>query len=123
MEITRKFSVTPTAPATARDCLDGLGATLAQERLDDLRLIVSELVTNCVRHSGLGERDRIQMTVAVSEQRVRVEVTDQGRGFTQPASLRSEEHGRGLDIVDRLASRWGCGNDSQTTVWAELAVA
>jgi anti-sigma regulatory factor (Ser/Thr protein kinase) len=122
MEITRKFSVTPIAPAMARHSLDGFGPALPRDRLDDLRIIVSELITNCVRHSGLTERDSIKMTVAVVDRRIRVEVTDRGRGFSQPLRRKPDERGRGLEIVDRLATRWGRENESRTTIWVELAL-
>jgi anti-sigma regulatory factor (Ser/Thr protein kinase) len=122
MEITRRFSATPIAPATARHSLESLDPAVPRDRLDDLRVVVSELITNCVRHSGLSERDWIQMTVVVIEGRIRVEVTDRGRGFHWPLRRKPDEHGRGLEIVDRLVTRWGRDNGSRTTVWAELAL-
>lgn len=121
MEITRRFSVTPIAPAMARHSLESLDPAVPRDRLDDLRVIVSELITNCVRHSGLSERNWIQMTVVVIEGCIRVEVTDRGRGFIWPLRRKPDERGRGLEIVDRLATRWGRDNGSRTTVWAELA--
>jgi anti-sigma regulatory factor (Ser/Thr protein kinase) len=122
MEITRTFDSSPAAPAMARHSLDKLARTIPSERMDDLRLIVSELVTNSVSHAGLGGSDRIQMTVEVSRSRLRVEVANRGHGFTTPRARVSSQHGRGLLIVDRLADRWGSQGGAETTVWAELSL-
>ena len=123
MEITRTFDSSPAAPAMARHSLDELARTIPSERMDDLRLIVSELVTNSVRHAGLSGDDRIHMTVQVSPSRLRVEVANRGHGFTTQPPGESAQDGRGLLIVDRLADRWGSQGGAETKVWAELSLA
>jgi anti-sigma regulatory factor (Ser/Thr protein kinase) len=96
---------------------------MSPDRMDDLRLVVSELVTNSVLHSGKPARDWVDMDVDVRPGRVRVEVVDHGRGFDAEARRAStHETGRGLTIVQKLADRWGSRHTSTMTVWAELAL-
>ena len=57
-----------------------------EDRLEDLRLLTSEIVTNAVRHAGLAKEDTIGVAVSASERRVRVEVADDGPGF-DPSDL------------------------------------
>ena len=122
MEIVRTLSVVPTAPSEARRSLHALGGALPANRLDDLRLVVSELVTNAVIHSGLPEDDAIVLKVRILPRRIRVEVIDRGRGFPEAPSRTAEHHGFGLPIVDELAERWGTENGPETRVWAELGL-
>jgi anti-sigma regulatory factor (Ser/Thr protein kinase) len=110
------------APARARRSLEGLARLVPPEVLDALRLLVSELVTNSVRHGGLGAGDRVRVVVTEREDRIRVEVTDPGRGFV-PSILEPEgsrPSGWGLYLVDRVAERWGVIDDGATKVWFEL---
>jgi anti-sigma regulatory factor (Ser/Thr protein kinase) len=121
--MSNRFDLNTGAPAAARHWLDELGGLMSPDRLDDLRLVVSELVTNSVLHSGTRTRDWVDMDVVVRPGRVRVEVVDHGQGFDpeeEPAS--TYEAGRGLSIVEELADRWGSRHTSTTTVWAEIAL-
>lgn len=110
------------APAAARTAITGLLAGQVDATLlDDLRLLVSELVTNAVRHPH--SQGHIEMTVGLAGARVRVEVSDPGNGFAKPAVSQPPPDaigGRGLLIVDRVASRWGVTNGKPTRVWFEL---
>jgi anti-sigma regulatory factor (Ser/Thr protein kinase) len=87
-------------------------------------LLLSELVTNSVRHSGSRlPGQTITVTVFSDGKVIRVEVTDRS-GATIPA-LRSgdaeAEGGRGLYLVDTLAARWGFAQDGDhTTTWFEI---
>ena len=113
----------PEAAAAARTALDGLTGRVPASRLRDLRLLVSELVTNAVRHAGLGCGDRIRLLVDVRERRVHVEVHDPGRGFTPraPKPDPARASGWGLYLVDELADRWGVdGAERGTRIWFEL---
>jgi anti-sigma regulatory factor (Ser/Thr protein kinase) len=121
VEIVRVLDPAPTAPAEARLSLVPLSRTVSPGQLDDLRLVVSELVTNSVLHGGLTDRDSITLSVNVRPDRVRVEVVDGGRGFTQD-SPQPGNLGWGLPIVDRLADRWGTERTSETKVWAEFTL-
>ena len=112
----------PEAAAQARNALRRLADRLPERRLRDLRLLVSELVTNAFRHAGLGPDDRIRLRAKLSAASIRVEVHDSGRGFkprrVDPDPARTS--GWGLYLVETLANRWGVDRDRQTCVWFEL---
>lgn len=115
-----------TAPARARHEFERrLAGVLAPTEVDGLVLIVSELVTNAVRHSGTGSHETVGLQAAVSEDLVRIEVCDQGPGFRpgalQPRSFVEGGGGLGLVLLARLSLRWGVSTDHGTCVWAEFA--
>jgi anti-sigma regulatory factor (Ser/Thr protein kinase) len=107
------------APATARHAVDGLSATLAEDVLTDVRLLVSELVTNSVKYGGEGAL-RVQID-ADGPRKLRAEVIDQGVGFVPVARDRpsTEVGGWGLHLVETLSNRWGVYEGS-THVWFEI---
>ena len=117
-----KLRPTPGAVPDARRALDALDEEVSARTLEDLRLLVSELVTNSVRHAGLKEMQTIELKVKLLPETVRVEVNDQGTGFEPtPRSASSEDQsGWGLYLVSRLADRWGVSSDGVTRVWFEL---
>jgi anti-sigma regulatory factor (Ser/Thr protein kinase) len=110
----------PSAAATARRGLARLRGDLDAPLMETLRLLVTELVTNSVKHSGA---DTVELTVLVGNSTVLTEVTDSGPGF-DPAEtgVPSTDHtGWGLFLVERLAERWGVDKDGRATkVWFEL---
>lgn len=111
------------APASARRAVEGLAAELPSGILDDLRLLVSELVTNSVRHAGLSPGEAVHLRITSSRKLVRVEVADAGTGFSpQVREQRSatQVSGWGLYLVDRIADRWGVSGDGTTLVWFEI---
>ncbi len=90
---------------------------------DELELLVSELVTNAVRHSGVEGDSTIWLEVAVGPSHIRLEVADEGPGFEPPSAADLELPrigGFGLVFVNQLCDRWGVVQDSGTHVWAEL---
>jgi two-component sensor histidine kinase len=99
----------------ARRAVDALPLTPA--RTGEVKLIVSELVTNSVEHADLGESDRIEVLAAIDRRgALRVEVRDPGPG--PPPDARS---GIGWRILERMADRWGVDHrDGQARVWFEL---
>jgi anti-sigma regulatory factor (Ser/Thr protein kinase) len=110
------------AVSRARDAIASFDGRLEQKLRDDAQLLVSELVTNAVRHGHAGnELDRVVMYFALSAERLRVEVCDGGPGF-DPSELRvpSGLGGKGIVFVEKLASRWGVSIDDGTCVWFEL---
>src|SRR3954465_10083990 len=76
-----------------------------------LLLLVSELVSNSVRHAGLRENERIHLRARSSRECTYVEVCDCGRSGRVPArrehSDALEAGGLGLVLVDEMADRWG----------------
>jgi anti-sigma regulatory factor (Ser/Thr protein kinase) len=118
------LSCTPHAAKEARDSIERLAVHVSPEVLDDLRLLVSELVTNSVRHGRLPHDGSISLRASVSSSRVRVEVTDAGVGFEPrpPLGRRERIGGYGLYLVHRLASRWGVDTTGEQTtrVWFEI---
>src|SRR4051794_24472968 len=73
------FAAGPSAAAAARNALIALEGRVDSGLLGDVRLLVSELVTNSVRHSSVRSADPVHMTVSVSESTLRVEVADPGK--------------------------------------------
>lgn len=117
-----RLPVVPEAAARARESLWEVHGSVGPIVFEDLRLLVSELVTNSLRHAGLSRRDEIRLRVFLTNRTVRVEVCDEGPGFTphdQPPSL-YQQSGWGLFLVRQLADRWGVRRDRNTCVWFEL---
>jgi anti-sigma regulatory factor (Ser/Thr protein kinase) len=113
----------PTAAAEARAALTVLDGRVTGEVLDDLRLLVSELVTNSVRHSGAAPTATVELQVVSRPRGVRVEVADCGNGF-QPRPRtpgQAVDSGWGLHLVDQIADRWGVENSGRKRVWFEIA--
>ena len=111
------FPVTPHAPAAARRLLisEGLDPDLDHT----VCLLVSELVTNSVRHGAGGEGDRIVLAARLRPDHARIEVRDSGPGFDP--DVRHGSGGFGLRMLDMLASRWGVDSDDRgTRVWFEI---
>jgi anti-sigma regulatory factor (Ser/Thr protein kinase) len=110
----------PNAAAKARRGLARLRGDLDAPLLETLRLLVTELVTNSVKHTGA---DTVKLTVVVGNSAVLTEVTDAGPGFDPDTTgAPAEDHtGWGLFLVERLAERWGVERDGNgTKVWFEL---
>ena len=122
-EIAVALPAVPESIPRAREILESLRGKLEESVLDDLRLIVSELVTNSIRHAGLRTSDPIDLEVSVNEATIRLELRDRGRGFAPPPSPTNpfQESGWGLFLVSQLTDRWGVfTEDGTTTVWIEI---
>ena len=122
-EIDLRLLPEPQDITSARHALDRLADLLPPEKLEEVRLIVSELVTNSIVHAGLSPDERISLTVRVSRGSVSGRVCDPGSGFEAP----SEPHPRpdlsggwGLPIVERVSDRWGVERNNHTCVWFEI---
>ena len=93
---------------------------------DDAVLCLSELASNAVVHSRSREPGGcFTVHAQLDNNRVRVEVCDQGGRWQSPVRTgEDEQNGRGLLIVGQLAARWGCEGHSQSgwSVWFELDV-
>ncbi|HWC72060.1 MAG TPA: ATP-binding protein [Actinomycetota bacterium] len=112
----------PEAVGLARDGIDRFRGRLAERTIEDARLLVSELVTNSLRHAGLRPDQQIEIALDLDQQRFRVEVVDPGRGFElRPRAAGTPAGaGWGLSLVAQLASRWGASSDGVTNVWFEI---
>jgi anti-sigma regulatory factor (Ser/Thr protein kinase) len=113
----------PGAPSTARHALNRLAGFLPPTKLEDLRLVVNELVTNSILHAGLSPNDKIRVVVTAKGGSVRGKVEDPGSGFDVPSNPGPRPDfsgGWGLPIVDRISDRWGAERDGMMRVWFEL---
>lgn len=111
----------PEAAGEGRHALDRLQGAIGEDELAELRLLVTELVTNSVRHASVGD-DWISLDVEIYANSVRAVVTDHGPGFEPPATPQphvGRPGGWGLCLVDSLADRWGVDRDHETAVWFE----
>jgi len=95
-----------------------LAGRLSPERLGELSLVISELVSNALLHG----RGQVVLRLQLDGGTVRGEVIDQGGGFEHEIRERGPEEvsGRGLLLVDALTKRWGI-HEGTTHVWFELA--
>src|SRR3954465_15567434 len=112
----------PAAAATARrEITRRLSARLARDALEDVRLLLTELVTNALRHGKGAPEDEIGVRAEVADGTGRIEVHDPGRdGEVEARRPCARGGGYGLFLVDRLTNRWGVDQQDGTTVWAEL---
>jgi integral membrane sensor domain MASE1/anti-sigma regulatory factor (Ser/Thr protein kinase) len=112
----------PRAIPLARQSIERLEPVLEHALTVNLRLLVSELVTNSIRHAHTPAWASIDLQVTVLADRVRVEVGDNGPGFDPrpPDPDRDSPSGWGLYLVDQLAGRWGVTRTSGTRVWFEI---
>jgi len=117
-----RFNAGQEAPAAARGWLRALSKDLDPNVLDDIKLLVSELVTNSLRHARIREQDHITVTIIMSGDRVRVRVCDRGIGFVPHPVVPTiyTSGGWGLYFVGRLSDRWGVSRDRATCVWFEV---
>lgn len=116
----------PAAAAEARERLAALGRPLSDQTEAVVSLLLTELVTNAVRHGGARNGRPVHVKVEHLPGLLRVSVSDPGPGFRwRPPDPRRppEEGGYGLVLVDRMAHRWGLEPEGDsTTVWFELVV-
>jgi serine phosphatase RsbU (regulator of sigma subunit)/PAS domain-containing protein/anti-sigma regulatory factor (Ser/Thr protein kinase) len=112
----------PTAPGRARHALSAAaGARLSTRGLADALIIVSELATNAIRHGGARtDADELTVHAALLPGGLRIEVSDHGPGFEPGGHGPRPDGGYGLQLLDRLATRWGVAGAEPVTVWVEL---
>ena len=118
-----RLSPTFDAPGQAREAFDQLRLELPDQTLQDVRLLLSELVTNGVRHARLDAHEWIRARVQAGGGSVRVEVTDPGSGFeTRELQGPDQEQtaGFGISLMRQLSDRWGILTDGLTKVWFEI---
>ena len=108
----------------ARLALSDIDEHVDESTAFDIRLLVSELVTNSVRHAQSGPEDSIHLRLMLREDCVRVEVADSGPGFDppdhDPTAELARDSGWGLFFVTQLADRWGVDREGGGRVWFEI---
>ena len=107
------------APSEARRAVDEMEESLGNTLVEDVRLLVSELVTNSIRHSGAPADRPIEFALNASPNVVRIEVVDWGTWRT-PTPDADGTSGWGLYLVDQLADRWGVEHGEGTCAWFEI---
>jgi anti-sigma regulatory factor (Ser/Thr protein kinase) len=114
-----KIEPQPEGPAKARRIIaDELATRVPEPVLDDVKLMVSELVTNGIVH-GSSEADEPVMLDVLVNGDIRCRVLDHGEGFATRAR-ETRSGGWGLQVVEQLADRWGIQcSPQQTEVWFE----
>jgi anti-sigma regulatory factor (Ser/Thr protein kinase) len=114
----------PGAAADAREQLAMQVEWLPPSTRATADLLLTELVTNAVRHGGADQGERIEVTLESSANALKVAVTDPGPGFEwhpRPPDRPAAEGGYGLVLVDRFARLWAVERGpASTTVWFEL---
>jgi hypothetical protein len=122
--VTRAAFALPPAPTSVPRARERLRAALGtwadEDTRDDAELLLTELVSNGVIHA----RSALEITLTVALDLLRVEVRD-GSALPLLARDADEYGGRGVLILDALASRWGVEDHpgAGKTVWFELACA
>jgi len=111
-----------TAPGCARRALTELRPTLGDAVVEPATLLVSELVTNSVRHAELHRKDLIDVHIEATPRRLRVQVADSGPGFQWHGRARDDdaEGGFGMMLLKQLATSWGVEPGAPTRVWFHI---
>jgi anti-sigma regulatory factor (Ser/Thr protein kinase) len=106
----------PDAAAEARRAIARLRQDLDPPLMETMRLLVTELITNAVRHTDC---DTLVLKVAIGKSAVLTEVCDDGPDFdAQPSD--AEDDGWGLFLVERLSDSWGVKTNGSKRVWFRL---
>jgi anti-sigma regulatory factor (Ser/Thr protein kinase) len=119
LDLRLSLAADTSAPAEARRAVDEMETELGDRLAEDIRLLVSELVTNSIRHSGAPTNRPIEFALTTSTEVVRIEVMDRGQ-WRPPSPDPDGTSGWGLYLVDRLADRWGVEHDGGTCAWFEI---
>lgn len=125
VEFTLWFAGVTRAPASARSSLSALEPYVGADQLQSLQLVVTELITNSIRHSGIDEQAVIALDITLRDGVLRCTVSDPGRGFEKPDVVKPHTDrpgGFGLVILDSIASSWGVTRDELFRVWFEAPV-
>jgi anti-sigma regulatory factor (Ser/Thr protein kinase) len=115
-----KIAVQPEGPAQARRIIaEELSALLSPRDLDDVKLMVSELVTNGIVHGRHEGEVPVMLDLRVNGD-IRCAVLDAGQGFAEPVQPEQRMGGWGLRLVEQLSDRWGMEcSPERTEVWFE----
>jgi PAS domain S-box-containing protein len=109
-------------PRAARSARDFIARHVAEPELTELRetavLLVSEVVTNALRHTD----GNVELALWRFLDRIRVEVSDEtSRSPVAAYAGLLDESGRGVPLMDALSDRWGTSPHGEgKVVWFEL---
>lgn len=123
MRIDRSFAPDAASIRAARRFVLEAVGDAGQELRDAVSVMVSELAMNAVQYAHTAFDVRMELT----DESLRVEVTDAGGGHPeiQPLPPASSPRGRGLFIVDQLSDEWGvlpALDGSETSVWFRISM-
>lgn len=118
-----RLAPTAGAPGQARLAVKQVLAGCDPEAIETTSLLVSELVTNSLRHGQAVLNASVVLRIVQKGPVIRVEVNDWGQGFEyrRRCEALDQAGGWGLYLVERLAARWGVERGSPNLVWFELA--
>ena len=117
--VDQTIACSPHAPGVARRAVEELGGDVDPGVIRDAQLLVSEVVTNSIKHSG--SDDPIRLRVWARQTGLKVEVAVGGLGFWGEPPAVAGDGGRGLLILESLADSWGRTCDMRARVWFELS--
>ena len=111
----------PAAAATARAALTRwLSGHVPIDVLEDARLLATELITNSLRHPEIPDDASLRLAVQLREGALRIEVRDPGSTGTIAPREPDHEGGHGLQLINKIATRWGVNRTGGTHVWVEV---
>lgn len=119
------YALSSVAVARQRLSADLLSSGVYEGAVDDTVLVMSELLSNALRHAHPLASGQLRVAWTCGDGRVEIAVSD-GGAATEPRAARatlSSLGGRGLGIVEFIAVRWGVRHEGEmTTVWAIVEV-
>ncbi len=120
-ELSFELAGGPYAVTAARLALSEIDEIVDETQAFDVRLLVSELVTNSVKHADAGPDDSIALSLTIDDSVIHCEVRDGGPGFDPPKMTAEDaaDRGWGLFFVEQIADRWGV-NRAAASVWFEI---
>lgn len=119
MEVHQEIPTGPEAPAHARALVASLSSRVPERLLDEVRIVISELVTNSYQHAGNPEGTPIDVHLDLTEDRLRVEVIDGSIFDPTPETTKELRSAKwGLAVIDRVADSWG--RISEGGIWVEF---
>jgi transcriptional regulator with XRE-family HTH domain len=119
-ELRRTLPATSDSPRTAREALAFVAQDIPEQALERGLLLISELVTNSVRHGPQGANATVEIAIGVERTLLRVEVADRSETSARPKTP-SDEGGYGLALVTAMATRWGADpRNGRNVTWFEI---
>jgi anti-sigma regulatory factor (Ser/Thr protein kinase) len=117
-----RVPLTAAAASSIRHAIaDALAGHVPNRTVADAQLVLSELVTNSVRHAGLDSDAVLRIVASLSKGVLRLEVADDGRSgavAARPPTIAGG--GFGLNVVEMLSRAWGVDREGATRVWVEM---